>query len=366
MVIASLGPTLPYLAEKLDVSLSNAGVLFSARSLGYLLGSLIVGRGYDRFPGNHLMACILFLMAFMMAFIPISPFLILMAILLLVAGICMGGTDVGGNTLVMRSYGASAGPYLNALFFFAGVGGLVTPLIVGRVLLLGLDVQWAYWTLAASISPVALWLLFQPSPAMNEAAENNDSEDLKIPLLVVFGVLFFLYVSIEAGYSGWIYTYMLTLDLGSVSLASIFTSLFWLALTLGRLFAIPIAARVRPFSIARTNLLGAFLSMGLILLMPRSLLAVGIGTFGLGVSIASNLPAIYSLVERNVRISGGLTGVLWACGSAGAMFTPLFIGQLMERLGPTALVETLLIYVMLGLAVLVGLRFYTRRSNCSL
>ena len=363
MVIASLGPTIPSLADNLDISLSSAGFLFTARSLGYLLGSLIVGRGYDRFPGNQLMASLLFLAALMMFFIPIAPFLYLVAGLLLVTGVCLGGTDVGGNTLVMWAFRDKAGPSLNAMYLFAGVGGLISPLIIGRMLVSGVDFKWAYWMLALIILPIALWLVTRSSPVKRNSAEDRFSGKVNYLYVALIGLLFFIYVGIEVSFSGWIFTFTITNELGSVSTAAIMTSIFWMALTVGRLIAIPIAARARPISILRANLFGALFSLGLILLLPNSIYTVALGTIGLGLSLASNFPSTYSLAERHMQISGRLTGLLWSCGSLGAMFTPWFIGHFMERLSPMALVASLFVYVCIGLVVLAGFSYYTHRSR---
>ena len=51
--IASLGPTLPYLAENTGAALASLGLLFTLRSGGYLLGSLLGGRLYDHLPGHR-------------------------------------------------------------------------------------------------------------------------------------------------------------------------------------------------------------------------------------------------------------------------------------------------------------------------
>ena len=59
LVLASLGPTLPGLADAIGASLSSLSTIFVARSTGYLAGALIGGRGFDRLPGHPLMAVML-------------------------------------------------------------------------------------------------------------------------------------------------------------------------------------------------------------------------------------------------------------------------------------------------------------------
>ena len=52
LVTASLGPTLPGLAENTGTLLSEISYLFTTRSMGYLIGSFLGGRLYDRIKGH--------------------------------------------------------------------------------------------------------------------------------------------------------------------------------------------------------------------------------------------------------------------------------------------------------------------------
>ena len=56
MTTASLGPTLLGLATQTGSALNEVSILFTARSFGYLIGSFIGGRLYDRLPGHRTMA----------------------------------------------------------------------------------------------------------------------------------------------------------------------------------------------------------------------------------------------------------------------------------------------------------------------
>ena len=87
MASASLGPTLPALAEHTRSSLSQISALFVARSLGYLAGSLLGGRLYDRIPGHPVMSGGLLLMAGMMGLAPVVPHLWMLAVAILVLGL---------------------------------------------------------------------------------------------------------------------------------------------------------------------------------------------------------------------------------------------------------------------------------------
>jgi len=363
MVISSLGPTLPYLAEDLETSLSSAGILFSTRSLGYMLGALLLGRAFDRLPGNRLLMSWLFLIALVCVLIPISPVLLLTAMLLFVSGICLSGMDVGSNTLVMWKNGARSGTILNGLFLFGSLGGFFVPMIVGGFVSVGYNIHWVYWLLAVLVLPIAIWIRSIPSPEPPDDTSEDSSFRLDFRLIGIFGALFFFYVSIEASFIGWIYSYMLSISQSQITLAASITSLFWGALAIGRVIAIPLAGRLKPFTISRINMMGALLSIALILISPNSVVAVAVGTFGLGLSMASSLPTMFSLARTVMPISGRLTGILWSFGSVGAMITPWMIGQLMERYGTEAMMRTLFLYILLAVMVLGLLWAFTARKG---
>ena len=129
---ASMGPTLPGLARHTGSRLSEISFLFSARSLGYLLGSLLSGRLYDRAPGHQVITGVLILMAVMMVLVPLIPLLWLLVAVLLVLGAAEGALDVGGNTLLVWLYRDKVVPFMNALHFFFGVGAFISPIVVAQ------------------------------------------------------------------------------------------------------------------------------------------------------------------------------------------------------------------------------------------
>jgi len=363
MMIASLGPTLPSLAELTNSSLSSTGALFSMRSLGYLLGSLFFGRAYDRFRGNRILAVILIISAILITLVPLSSILILTAFLLLIIGLSLGGIDVGSNTLTVWHYQQKASPYLNALYLFAGFGGLLIPLLTGQILFLTDRVHAAYWILALLILPAAFWVFNQPSPNPLVSHENEDKKEHDLLLIAFFGILFFLFVGTEVSFGGWIYTYTLIQKLGQISTASLMNANFWLALTIGRLLAIPISARIQPEKILQVNIITAIISLGIIILLPSSLIGVSIGTFIFGIALASNFPMTFSIAKKYLNITGKLTGILWALGSLGAIITPWLIGGLIESFSPLALITTLFIYMWIGFVILVVFNLLVRTNN---
>ena len=165
LVSASLGPTLPGLAKNTGSPLSGISILFAARSSGYLAGSLVGGRLYDRIPGHPVMSGGLLVMAAMMGAAPLLPQLGVLAGAIFVLGMAEGALDVGGNTLLVWVHQDKVGPFMNGLHFFFGFGAFLSPLIIAWAMPADGDIARAYWTLALLQAPAALWLLRFPSPA---------------------------------------------------------------------------------------------------------------------------------------------------------------------------------------------------------
>lgn len=334
--MASLGPTLPYIASNTGATLASLGLLFTLRSGGYLLGSLLSGRLYDRLPGHRLLGIGIFVGALSIAIIPqILSFTIIIALMLLI-GLSEATLDVGSNTQLVWVHGARSGPYLNGLFLFAGIGGTLSPLLLSSI-----GGTWGYRILALASLPVALWAFFTPSPPRQAHEEQRAGGTFSPFLFTVFCLLTFVFIGGEVGFSGWIYSYAYKLGLGTEQTAGMLTSFYWLGITFGRVAAIFITSRFKPGRIVLANLTGLVISLGLILLNPASQTFLWIGSLGFGFFLAPVFPTTFAFLERKTPITGTAAGVLWASGSFGAMVYPWVMGLQMADIGPVSIMLTL-------------------------
>ncbi|MFC2031226.1 MFS transporter [Chloroflexota bacterium] len=374
MTTATVGPTLPYLADQTGSLLSTVSLLFSARAIGFLLFSLLAGRLYDRVKGHPVMAAALIVLALTMALVPSAPLLWLLALVFLVLGMAEATADIGGNTLLVWVHGHRVGPFMNGLHFFFGLGAFLTPIMVAMVVLASDGIGWAYRIVALLALPVAAWLLLLPSP--KAAAYTSDESTRRRGraaargrrgiLVALFAAFFLLNVGAEIGFGGWVFSYAVVSGLASVANAAYLTSAFWGALTLGRLLAIPISARARPSLILLGDLAGCLISLGIIILWPDAPQALWVGTFGMGLSMASIIPVTMSLAERRLIITGKTTGWFFVGTSLGVMSLPWLMGQLFEGISPFAAIIALLITILAALGVLVALLSYSGRHAADL
>lgn len=365
MSIAVIGPTLPGLAEQTQSQLNQISILFTAHSLGYLTGSFLGGRFFDRLPSHPIMGGMLVVLAIMLALVPITPLLWLLALAVFIAGASGGGLDVGGNLMLVWAHRRNVGPYMNGLHFFFGVGAFLTPIIMAQAVLITGSYQWGYWVVALLILLPAAWLMRLRSPVIQTQIQENTSGNEKSKLIALMVLFFFLYVGAEASFAGWIYTYSRSLNLASETNAAYLTSVFWGALMLGRLLAIPLAVRFRSSVLLWVDLVGCMLSMLLILAIPFSPIVLMFGTVGVGLSMASMFPTMMTLAEKRLGLSGKITGWFLVGSSLGGMTIPWFIGQLFEGVGPriTMVVIQVVIVLAAGVFGLIRANSHTGGEN---
>ena len=360
LMTAILGPSLPDLAENTGSLLSEISFLFVARSLGYMLGSLFLGRLYDHFPGHRVGVVVLLVVAIMLFAAPLIPLLWLLTAILFVLGLGEGTLDLGCNVMLVWLHGKDVGPFMNGLHFFFGLGAFLAPIIVAQAILISGSITWAYWLLALLALPLAFLFWRLPSPIREENQAGAYTGPLNVPMIALIALFFFLYVGAEASFGGWIFTYTLETGLSGEQVAALLTSAFWGALTVGRLLSVPLAARIRPRWLIAGDLLGCVLSLVIILWFSGNLLAVWIGSLGTGLAMASIFPTTLTLAERNMIISGKVTGWFFVGAGAGGMALPWLIGQLFEQVGPNVMMVAIFTNLILAIGVFAGILWSTR------
>ncbi len=157
----SLGPTLPALAAQTHVEMKQISNLFLARSFGTMIGSWMIGRMYDRFAGHPLMAASLVASAAGMALMPTVTVLWTLFILSMFMGMAAASINVGGNAMIVLVHGDRVRPFISALHFAFGLGGLLAPLLVAQFIDQADGLKLTYWTLALLILPALVLTLFR-------------------------------------------------------------------------------------------------------------------------------------------------------------------------------------------------------------
>jgi FHS family Na+ dependent glucose MFS transporter 1 len=183
LTIAAEGPTLLKLAEHTSSALDQISSIFLFGSFGYLVGSFLGGRVYDRIPGHRFMASVLVFLGLIIALVPVATSRWMLFTVVLVLGLAKGALDVGCNTLLLWVHNEAVGPFMNGLHAFFGLGAFIAPLIVARVLAVTGDIYWVYWLFGLMCFPIAIWIWNLPSPASRSVPAHH--ERTSFPILPV-------------------------------------------------------------------------------------------------------------------------------------------------------------------------------------
>ena len=185
--------------------------------------------------------------------------------------------------------------------------------------------------------PAALWLARLPSPDAPSAAHVDvDGRSILRRYAWLVGLIaafFFMHMGAELAFGGWIYSYA-DAATGSATTARMVNAAFWGGIVLGRLAGVPLALRLSPRTMLLIDLLGATLSLSLLILLPDSQPALWFGTIAFGVAVATMIPSSFNLAERRMPISSQVSSTFLIGGSLGTMTLPWIVGQLWVPVGP--------------------------------
>ena len=356
-----LGPALPHLAEMTGAGMGQIAILFTARALGNMLGSLLSGALVDRLPGHRVLMGMLALMALGLVAVPFSQALAALTALVFLLGVSEVSVNAGANTLLLWTHGPASPPWISALHFCFGLGNMLVPLLLVAALAMTGQFQWAFWLVALYALLLLVPLARQPSPAMPAPRPGTEaSRPAPDPWrLVLFLLLFGLYVGAEVTFAGWITAYATLIGTPPAS-AALLVTLFWVTLSAGRLLAIPLLRRITPWRVLRLCLGLGFVATLALHFGWLPLPAVAL-LFGLASSAI--FPTLFGLANQLMTMDGRTTGLIFLAAGSGAMAVPSLAGPLLEWAGTGAFPPLLFGLVGLKAAGLVLLRRRVRRGE---
>ncbi len=369
MDMAVVGPTLPFLSAQTGSTLGAIGLIFFLGAGGGALGTLLGGWMFDRISGKYVLAAAQFSSAALFFLLPQVPWYGLVLGIFIVKGISVGLVNTGANTLLLWIHGKKAGPFMNALHFFFGLGSFLSPFLLGLLIASGGGDPAAYRLLAAMDAAVGLYVLVflgatVSTPKQSSEADDRTAAPALAPIVLSAALFLFFYVGAELTFGGWIYTYAITLHLADAVRAAYLTSVFWLAFTIGRLISIPAALRFSPRQIIPVALAGGAVFLGILILASASPAVLWIAAAGIGFCMAPIWPTGFTLAGQSVRLTARVSSLILLGDSIGGMVLPGLMGLLMERAGATAMTPVVLGSLSATFLAYLGVLFFgkTRRE----
>ncbi|GGG92127.1 MFS transporter [Silvibacterium dinghuense] len=321
-----LGPILPAISVRWNLTDAQSGALFTAQFIGAVLGSIV--SSYRR---RHSVVFGHMAIALGLAGLAINNYFAAFAALVIM-GTGIGAAVTATNLIFGTEYPEMRGRLLTRTNLCWGLGAVSAP-------------QFAAWAehhgalrlfllaIAMATFAVSLWLSPMLRGALSFRTRQNipTRDNLTAPLFVLFSAILFLYVGGETAIAGWISTYMHRFAGLTVATSSLIVGIFWLSIVAGRLLA-PILLRLMPeFALLIVSILAAIL--GLLPLLARHSLGFAIGSIVItGMGCASIFPLATSRLLARVGRSQRSGWIFAICGSGGAVL-PWSMGMLSERSG---------------------------------
>lgn len=328
--LTMLGPALSDLRARSGAGIGGIGVLFVGQGIGYFVASVLGGRWYDRLDGHRVFAGSLLLLGGAMFLVPLFDTLGALFVVFALIGVGAAMVDVGGNTLVMWELGAAVGRSMNLLHLCFGLGALSAPLIVH----VGLDA--AARSAALVCVALAAWASTVPAPTSAAHHGRDDQTDASRPLLALLASFFVLYVALEIGFAGWVFTFGEEIGLSELA-ATWLTTTFWIGFTVGRLLASVVVQRVRPKVILSIACALTLIDAVVLVAADGRTSAVWIATALMGLATAPQFPMMLTYLERRIRVTGSATSWFVAAAGVGSLAFPWLIGRWLDASGAVAL-----------------------------
>lgn len=353
------GPTLPALLRDLDFSYTQGGIILFSLYLSFLIATLLTGVLAD-IAGNKAVLII----AGVCLCLGIASFSYASALWALVAamaivGLGMGSIEVGGNALIVDLHSQQRGRYLNLLAVFHGIGSLIVPLYAAQLFQNSFSWRQIYrFSLALAIL-LTLYFVVVKYPVQKEG--RNPGFDLGELRRTGFNrqmgwlyLLLAVYVATELGIAAWMVEFLQQTKAFSVGRSSLYLSLFFGGIMLGRLLGSFVVERIGYLRVMLFAIMAAILCLITGIFSPPEL-AIFLPVSGVFFSIIfpTTTAAASKLHQEN---TGTILGLLFAFGGLGGALGPWAIGVASDWTGIQWGFALAISYCLVAVIALVALR----------
>ena len=271
------GPTLPALLRDLDFSYAQGGTILFGAYFGFLIATLTTGLLADTF-GNK-MVLIMAGVCLTVGVIAFSNIRVFGGLVMAmgVIGLGMGAIEVGGNALIVDLHREQSGRYLNLLAAFHGIGSLLVPIYAAQLLQNGFSWQQTFLYSLPGVILFLLWFSVAPYPhTRTESTQGFSWQQVRqtgfSPSMRWFYLLLSFYVATELGVAAWLVEFLQQVRGLSVGWSSLFLSLFFGAIMVGRLVGSMVVERVGYLKSMLVAMLAAMICLALGIFGPEPLI----------------------------------------------------------------------------------------------
>jgi len=342
---AMLGSAWPSMYGEFGVDAGAAGILSMVLSGSTILGGYLSARLLRRFGTSIVLTGSIFMMGAALLSFSFANHFVMLCLFAIALGFGMGNVDTAGNSFLAIHYSAK---YLNWLHCFWAVGATIGPIVMAFSLMhlggwrVGYRVigftQLAFMLIL--LATLSMWKkAFRQKGELTEASSEETEEVLSTSKLLCLPgtfsalVLFFFLGGIGAMMALWSTTYLVSARDISPETATSWLALYFLGLTIARLFTGFLTMRLHSRQIIYLGL-GIFAAGMITLALPfmwslrPGLVLAGIGLAPLFPNYVHNTASVFGKGHTRAMI-----GLQMVASYVGVTLLPLLFGQLGSRLG---------------------------------
>jgi fucose permease len=349
-VVASIGPLLPELTRITQAPVSQVGLLISALFGGTLVSQALSAVLMERFGtraviAGSLGACILGSAG--LATATTLPWLLTSSG---VVGIGYGFGSVGINLLASRLLASRPGFVLNLCNACYGVGAVAGPLASGALLRQGGQAQQVFLIGGGLLVALLPFTFLLPLTSNDVRAADAGAWPSRRPL-VALACLMALYGGVEAGFGGWLATYLQQTLAVTPARAAVMTSQYWACYLAARCLVTFASLNVRPAPLLVWAVGGLVAGAATLAVSTAWASGTTIAIIMLGVSTGPVYPLVFAVVTT--QYAGHATraaATVATAGSIGATALPWAMGLALTAGGGRGLAASTLVLT-LGMCV---------------
>ncbi len=321
-----LGPILPILIHRWNLTDSEAGLLLLAQFTGATLGGATVSR---RLPQAFLLGLACAAAGFLL--FALAPGLFAACLGLLTAGFGVGRIIASVNIVAGNRYVSQRGSALSRLNVAFSFGMLLSPLLAAQ-LTAHVPLPRLLSGFAALFLVAACVLLAQLRSTPAQPDETAVApQPIVNPIFLLFAAILFLYGGLETCLGGWFTTYALRYGQTSLLLSQYIMVLLLCGLTAGRALAAVLLKSLREATLLRIAL-GCTAASATGLAAANTAPAIAALAILLGLCLAPIFPASFALYLAN-RPTARQAGLVLAASGLGAAAIPWLMGVVSTRSG---------------------------------
>jgi len=253
LVIASLSPLTPIIAERLQVGYSKIGIAFFIGNIFFLLSTLAGGKLSDRYSTKKVVfySTLLLSLGVLIFGFYRSYFIFVLALLLIRLG--LGSLNVSIFAFPSKLSKIKVSKVFLILNIFWLIGSAIGPLLVSGIIFLNLDPNLLFlFYFLLFLVPVIICLRtgfasnnnVGPAQNMTKNSPRTIFTFIKNPIIVLSSIMLFFFMGGVWGFIPWITTYFLAFKI-PVAFSSASLSIYWL---FGLVGAIVVNRLIKKFS----------------------------------------------------------------------------------------------------------------------